>query len=303
LPAAFNGSSFFYAGTSPTAELRQDVDVSAYAATINASQQQFAFDGWVRSGNKNPADTARIVIEYRDSTNSTVLAAADSGQVSSTQEWLELKDQRTAPAGTAVIRVRLIATRNSGTTNDAYFDEITLRPVGAAGVHLTGIVTDDGLPAGGKLTSSWGVSSGPGSAVFGDATNPITTATLESAGTYVLALAANDGQLTTTGTMQVTVTRSNQAPVVNAGQNQTINAAAAQLQGSVQDDGLPVAAVVTLNWTLVSGPRRFQRRSASGNAGTDGSQKLVCVEQAGTRSIPDCESKVHPDSLRFVGSL
>jgi hypothetical protein len=101
-------------------------------------------------------------------------------------------------------------------------------------VHLTGIVTDDGLPAGGKLTSAWGVKSGPGSVVFGDATNPVTTATIGSIGTYILALTANDGQLTTTGTMQVTVLRTNQPPVVNAGPNQTINnAATAQLQGSV----------------------------------------------------------------------
>src|SRR5262249_26435382 len=162
--------------------------------------------------------TARIIIEYRDSTNTVVLASADGGQMTSPQEWLEVKDQRTAPAGTAFIRVRLIATRNSGATNDAWFDQVTLRPAATGGAHRLRIVPDDGLTAGGKLTSSWGVQSGPGSAVFADATKPVTTATLGAIGAYVVALTANDGQLTTTGTAQITVFRANQPPVVNAGQ-------------------------------------------------------------------------------------
>src|SRR5262249_4657933 len=115
------------------------------------------------------------------------------------------------------------------------------------------------LPAGGKLTSSWGVQSGPGSAVFADATKPVTTATLGAIGAYVVALTANDGQLTTTGTAQITVFRANQPPVVNAGQNQSIQLpATATLAGTVQDDTIPPAPFVpptlVIGWSMISGP-------------------------------------------------
>lgn len=144
--APFNGTKYFFADSSAVAEIRQDVDVTAWAATINARAQQFAFSGWVRSKDESPADSARIIIEYRDPTNSFVLASLDSGSVVSTADWALLSDKRTAPAGTGFVRVRLIATRATGTANDAYFDQIVLRALGGAGVKLQGIVSDDGLP-------------------------------------------------------------------------------------------------------------------------------------------------------------
>lgn len=116
-PSPFNGSKYFSAGNSATAELRQDVDVTAWTATINARTQQFDFSAWVRSKDESPADIARIIIEYRDATNANVIASLDSGAIVSTTDWMQVTDRRTAPAGTGFIRVRLIATRANGTTN------------------------------------------------------------------------------------------------------------------------------------------------------------------------------------------
>src|SRR5215471_6143837 len=100
--------------------MHQDVDVTGWAATINAQTQQFYFSAWVRTSNKQPSDTGRIVVGYRDAANANVLGSLDSGPITSGAEWIQLTDKRTVPAGTSFIRVRLIATRNSGTTTDVY---------------------------------------------------------------------------------------------------------------------------------------------------------------------------------------
>jgi hypothetical protein len=87
------------------------VDVTAWAATINARTQQFDFSSYVRSKDESPADISRIIIEYRDPTNSFALATLDTGSIVSTTDWAHVSDKRTAPAGTGFIRVRLLATR------------------------------------------------------------------------------------------------------------------------------------------------------------------------------------------------
>jgi hypothetical protein len=42
---------------------------------------------------------------------------------------------------------------------------------------LKGVITDDGMPQGSTVTSTWSVVSGPGTVVFGNANAPVTTAT------------------------------------------------------------------------------------------------------------------------------
>ncbi|HEX2882060.1 MAG TPA: hypothetical protein VHO25_21220, partial [Polyangiaceae bacterium] len=126
-PTAFEGTNYFYAGQVASGELRQDVNVSSFAPIIDAGLQDFTFEGRVRSFDFSPVDASRIVVEYRDANNQIVLASYDSGQVRQFTEWLQLLDTRFAPIGTRWIRVRLIATRFSGTNNDGYFDALSLR--------------------------------------------------------------------------------------------------------------------------------------------------------------------------------
>src|SRR5207253_649998 len=117
--------TYFYAGNVETAELRQDLDVSAFATNIASGTQQFVFKGYVQSFNQSPADTTRIIIEYRDATNTNVLSTFDSGPVASISSWMLITNSRTAPIGTAWIRIRLIAVRNSGGSADGYFDALS----------------------------------------------------------------------------------------------------------------------------------------------------------------------------------
>jgi RHS repeat-associated protein/uncharacterized repeat protein (TIGR01451 family) len=124
----------------------------------------------------------------------------------------------------------------------------------ATQVTLNGSASD---PDGGTLTTTWSVSSNTGTVVFGNPASPSTTATFSAAGVYVLRLTASNNQQTAFSETTVTVLRPvNKAPLVSAGANQTIQLPlnAVTLNGSVTDDGLPVGAVVSQQWSKISGP-------------------------------------------------
>jgi hypothetical protein len=124
-----------------------------------------------------------------------------------------------------------------------------------ASATLNGTVTDDGLPTPPKVTVTWSQVSGPGSVTFATPNLPSTRASFSAGGTYVLRLTASDGASQTSSDVTVGVLE-NSAPVVNAGAAQTITLpAAAVLNGTATDDGLPnPPGAVSVSWSKVSGP-------------------------------------------------
>jgi RHS repeat-associated protein len=70
---------------------------------------------------------------------------------------------------------------------------------------LNGTVSDDGLPAGGTLSTFWSQLSGPGIVTFNDPNSPVTGAVFPVAGTYTLRLAGNDSHRFATDDVVVTV--------------------------------------------------------------------------------------------------
>jgi len=73
-----------------------------------------------------------------------------------------------------------------------------------ASAELDGTVSDDGKPTG-ALTTGWTKVSGPGTVNFADPSAVDTQATFSEAGTYVLRLTGDDGELTTSDDVTVTV--------------------------------------------------------------------------------------------------
>jgi RHS repeat-associated protein len=139
------------------------------------------------------------------------------------------------------------------------------RPVANAGPDLSvtlpnaallqGSASDDGLPAGSVLTVAWSVLGGPGPVTFGSAASAVTTAAFQVAGSYELLLTASDGELAASDSVSVVVKEPNQPPVVNAGPDQEITLPnSAALGGSATDDGLPEGSVLSVAWSMHSGP-------------------------------------------------
>lgn len=121
-------------------------------------------------------------------------------------------------------------------------------------VALKGVITDDGLPQGSVVTSTWSVVSGPGPVVFANANAPVTTASFTNPGLYTLKLTATDTEFTVSDEMTVTVLL-NQPPTADAGPDQEITLpGAAQLNGVATDDGLPRGSTLETFWSFVSGP-------------------------------------------------
>jgi hypothetical protein len=159
-----------------------------------------------------------------------------------------------------------ITTSDSGTTNEA--------PVVSAGpdrsgsyqnapvtIAITGSASDDGMPAGSSLSLAWSSVSGPAAVSFSPGNAASTTATFNAAGTYVLRLTGNDGQLSSSDDVTVTLIEDiveNQAPTASAGPDQTAALSGSSVQvalaGSASDDGLPAGSTLTTRWTRTSGP-------------------------------------------------
>ncbi len=125
-PVPFEGGSYFFPGVATTAELRQDVDLTDYAALIDAGGAAFRFTGYVRSFAQSPTDYSRIVLEFLDAGLATPLVSLDSGNHYNTAAWEQVLLEAPAPIGTRFARIRLISTRRSGSNNDGYYDGLTL---------------------------------------------------------------------------------------------------------------------------------------------------------------------------------
>src|SRR5262249_6442110 len=123
---------------------------------------------------------------------------------------------------------------------------------------LAGTISDDGLPPGSSVSSTWTKVSGPGTVTFANAASAQTTATFGEAGVYVLRLTASDSLLATRGEVTLTVPPPHPTihrPMVSAGTDQRITLpGTASLAGTISDDGLPAGGALSASWSKVSGP-------------------------------------------------
>jgi Concanavalin A-like lectin/glucanases superfamily/Chitobiase/beta-hexosaminidase C-terminal domain/Immunoglobulin domain len=138
-PTPQAGSAYFFAGQTAAGELDQDVDLTAYADMIDTGASRAQFTGSVNS--YGDGDQSRIIVEYRDNANSTVLSSYDSGNSSQSPQWRQLSDIRVVPSGTRYARIRLLATRQSGISCDGYFDSMGLTLTSAATLPYSGPIT------------------------------------------------------------------------------------------------------------------------------------------------------------------
>src|SRR5262249_51736219 len=134
-----------------------------------------------------PASNAVVFSAFKGSASGVVTAASSTN--------LSVVVPATAATGKVYVQV------GSVTSNQFNFKVANLPPVVnagpnqivtlAAGASLSGTVTDDGLPNGTTLQTTWSKFSGPDAVTFANANALNTTATFSTAGTYVLRLTAS----------------------------------------------------------------------------------------------------------------
>lgn len=136
-PLAFEGEHYFFAGAGSAATLRQVIDVSSFAGSIDGGLATVSFSGRVRSWPQVPADTSTITISFLDAA-STVLGSHTLGPYSETTQWQLISADWAAPTTMRAVQLDLISTRFAGNNNDGYFDALSLEvtavpePSGAA---------------------------------------------------------------------------------------------------------------------------------------------------------------------------
>ena len=125
-PIAPHGGDYFFwpaRKAIPYTEMYQNVDMSSYAASIDAGDAWFDLNGWLANWDQYPHDRATLALEALN-TNGEQLLYVSRDHRSPIWTFYQMEGQ--IPAGTRTLRVHLIATRFVGSDNDGYFDDLFL---------------------------------------------------------------------------------------------------------------------------------------------------------------------------------
>lgn len=121
-------------------EGHQDVDVSAYQTDIDGQGVIVNFGGYL--SDYNGSDIPEFKVEFYDSSNGLIGSSSTYSHNAST--WTLFNETMNVPAQTRTIRMVLMGTRNAGSDNDSYFDEmfvkLNLNPSGCEEFTAVGIV-------------------------------------------------------------------------------------------------------------------------------------------------------------------
>jgi hypothetical protein len=167
-------------------------------------------------GGTGGAAAVRIGFLLGDVSGNRVVTVADLGQVNAQIAQVVgagnfLRDVNASGTLTVAdkgiantqITKALAAVGNAAPVVSAGADQGITLPATAS---LNGTASDDGLPSPpGVLTLGWTKVSGPGTVTFGSPASVTTTASFDTAGTYVLRLTASDGSLIASDDVQVIV--------------------------------------------------------------------------------------------------
>jgi len=148
---AHTGSKLFAVGgvcnDNAYGEGHQDMDVSAYQSEIDSGSTIVYYGGFL--SDYNGADRPEFKLEFLDGTGATLSTTPTLGN--QTSDWTEFNESALVPTGTRGIRMVLMGTRNAGSDNDSYFDDMFVKlnfgSEGCAQYNAVGI-TEVGLGKG-----------------------------------------------------------------------------------------------------------------------------------------------------------
>ncbi len=123
------GKRFFFGGTNPVSTAVQDVTLPAPAAEIDTGRASVTLSGLL-GGKATEADEGTVVATFLNGQGAPIglvqlgpVTAAERGNITT---FIPKLQTALLPAGTRRIRVTLTATRSTGSTNDAYFENLAL---------------------------------------------------------------------------------------------------------------------------------------------------------------------------------
>ncbi|MCF8463605.1 MAG: fibronectin type III domain-containing protein [Flavobacteriales bacterium] len=124
---AYAGSKLFAVGgvcdDNAYGEGHQDVDVTAYSIEIDGGNVEVSFGGYL--SDYNGADRPEFKLECYGATANLLATSSTFGN--QTSSWTLMSESMAVPAGTRTIRMILMGTRNVGSDNDSYFDEMFVK--------------------------------------------------------------------------------------------------------------------------------------------------------------------------------
>ena len=99
------------------------MDVSGYATQIDAGMVTVSFGGYL--SDYNGSDRPEFKVEFYNASNSLLGSSATFGN--QTSDWTFMNETEAVPGETETVRLVLMGTRNAGSDNDSYFDEMFVR--------------------------------------------------------------------------------------------------------------------------------------------------------------------------------
>lgn len=122
---AFAGQSLFGVGGICSNEMttgfaHQDFDASPFANQIDEDSVSLFLSGFMRDF--SGSDVPEMYAEFYNSQSQLILATSSISNISSS--WVQRSLQAKVPIGCRMIRIVLKGTRNAGSDNDSYFDEL-----------------------------------------------------------------------------------------------------------------------------------------------------------------------------------
>jgi len=125
--APHSGTYYFAVGglceESPFARSVQDVNVVAFADSIDTDTWQANFGGYL--ANFSGSDRPALYLRFLDEAGTLLDSTQEFASLSS--NWTLVDEFHHLPAQTRLIEFVLTGTRNAGTDNDSYFDDLFLR--------------------------------------------------------------------------------------------------------------------------------------------------------------------------------
>lgn len=124
--AAGFGGWVFTGGTGPASgqALEQIIDISDLALQVDHDNIESIFSIELQS---RKFDFASANISFLDENGDSLRSFGFTGSNNSPYHWSHFDDTRVITSGTRAIKIRLNSTRNTGTSSDGFFDEVSLQ--------------------------------------------------------------------------------------------------------------------------------------------------------------------------------